>query len=676
MTVKFPNLFKQGKIGELDIKNRVVMPAMGTGMHGGDGEVVQQGIDYYTARARGGTGLIIVEIAAVHPTTKGMSYGIYDDSFIPGLQELAGAIKNNGARACIQLWHAGRQINSAQTGMEIVAPSSIPCPMCHEEPRELAVPEIKELVEAYGNAALRAQKAGFECVEVHGAHGYLIAQFLSPYSNNRNDDYGGTFENRLRFAAEVVQNIKKKCGENFPVIFRISGEEYVDGGLTIESSKRIARELVSHGVDCMHVSVGNYETIHWVVPPMDKDRGFNVWAAAAIKEVVNVPVIAVDRINNPRLAEEVLSRGKADFTAIGRGVLTDPEFANKARDGREKEIKKCIACNQGCVNRLLIEQRHTTCILNPACGREREFQLKPALRRKNIVVAGGGPAGMEAAQTAARRGHRVTLFDVNDRLGGRFRIASYPPKKEEIKEYCEYMEYMLPKAGVDVRYNTRVTPELIARENPDAVIVATGGKPVFPPLQGVERSGVVSAQEVLEQKTEVGGNVVIIGGGSTGLVTADHLAKRGRKVTVLEAGETIGEDEGPARKIFLMERLGKNGADIYTNAAVQAITDRGLEVSFSGSKTELEANSVIMAVGDKPVDELSERLRDMGVPTFVIGDARNVRKATEAIYEGVKLGLEIEKRLEPHLEPGNRIMFGTRIKDNPAIEFGVSPAAH
>lgn len=385
------------------------MPAMGTGMHGPEGEVTRQAIDYYATRAWGGTGMVTVEIAAIHPTTKGMSLSLYDEKFVPGMMELADAIRTNGARACIQLWHAGRQINSSQTGMEIVAPSPIPCPVCRETPRELTVPEIKELVEAYGDAALRAKSAGFDCVEIHGAHGYLVAQFMSPYSNKRNDEYGDTFYNRARFALELIDNIKQKCGKDYPVIYRMSGEEYVEGGLTIEMSKQIAPMLVSRGVDCLHVSVGNYETLHWVVPPMDKDRGFNVWAAAAVKETVDVPVIAVDRINNPELAEEILAKGKADFVAIGRGLLTDPEFANKAREGKAHEIRKCIACNQGCVDRLLVEGKHATYILNPACGREREFELKPTAVPKKIMVVGGGPGGMEAAYTAARRGHQVTL---------------------------------------------------------------------------------------------------------------------------------------------------------------------------------------------------------------------------------------------------------------------------
>ncbi|MTI85518.1 MAG: NADH:flavin oxidoreductase [Firmicutes bacterium] len=674
MDTRFQYLFTPGRIGSMEVKNRIIMPAMGTGMHGPEGEVIEQAIDYYATRARGGTGMVTVEIAAVHPTTKGMSFSLYDDRFIPGMIELADAIRMNGARACIQLWHAGRQINSALTGMEIVAPSSIPCPVCQEPPRELTVPEIKELVEAFGDAAVRAKTAGFDCVEIHGAHGYLVAQFMSPYSNKRSDEYGGTFNNRARFALEIIDNIKQKCGKDYPIVFRMSGEEYVEGGLTIEMSKQIAPMLVSRGVDCLHVSVGNYETLHWVVPPMDKDRGFNVWAAGAVKEVVDVPVIAVDRINNPDLAEEVLTKGRADFVAIGRGLLTDPEFAGKAREGREKEIKKCIACNQGCVDRLLVEGKHATCILNPACGRERQFELKPVVSPRKIMVIGGGPGGMEMAYTAARRGHRVSLYESDAQLGGAFLVGSYPPKKDEIKGYCEYMSYMLPKVGVHVRLSTRVTPEMVAGENPDAVVVATGSMPLIPRIPGVQRPGVVTAEEVLEQKVSVGHQIAVIGGGATGLETADFLAERGRRVMVLEMDDTVGKDEGPARKAFLMQRLGRYGVDILTNTPVDEISERGVVVSNAGGRREIDVDTVVLAVGSTPVEEMSERLRDMGFPVFVIGDAREPRRATEAIYEGVKLALDIEDRLTPG--PGLRrsIMFGTRI--SPGLEFGVSIPGH
>ncbi len=641
MTRAFPHLFSPGRIGNLEIRNRIIMPAMGTGMHGPEGEVTDQNVAYYETRAKGGTGLVTVEIAAVHPTTRGMSLSLYDDRYIPGMRRLSEAIKKHGARACIQIWHAGRQINSAQTGQQIVAPSPIPCPVCSEKPRELTTAEISELVDAYGEAARRAKEAGFDCIELHGAHGYLIAQFLSPYSNKRTDEYGGSLENRVRFAREVVKSVKDKCGADYPVLFRISGEEYVEGGLTIEETKKIARLLAEAGVDCLHISLGNYETLHLVVPPMDKERGFNVWAAEAIKQVVDIPVVAVDRINNPQLAEEILSSGKADFVAVGRGLLTDPEFANKAESGREMEIKKCIACNQGCVDRLLLEGKHATCILNPFCGREREFILKPASSPRKVVVVGGGPGGMEAALTAAKRGHRVTLFEKTDRLGGQFLIGSYAPKKDEIKGYCEYMTHMLTQSEVDVRLNTEATVDLIRQEAPDEVIVATGAEQLIPDIPGIDKPIVLGAFEVLTGVKRPGNRVAVIGGGSVGLETADLLAGQGHEVEVFETLENLAEDMGPARKRFLMDRLRENNVRIHTSSAVTSVTDQGVTFTHNGETKELNVDSVVLAAGTRPVDHLSTALRDAGFAVHTIGDAVKPRQATEAIYEGVKTALEL-----------------------------------
>lgn len=641
MATGFPHLFSPGKIGNLEIRNRIIMPAMGTGMHGPEGEATDQNVAYYETRAKGGTGLVIVEIAAVHPTTRGMSPALYEDRFIPGMRRIAEAIKKHGARACVQLWHAGRQINSAQTGQQIVAPSPIPCPLCREEPRELAAGEIAELAEAFGEAARRAKDAGFECVELHGAHGYLIAQFLSPFSNKRTDEYGGNPENRMRFAREVLKTVKKKCGADYPVLVRISGEEYVEGGLTIEDSKKIARALAADGADALHISVGNYATIHFVVPPMDKERGFNVWAADAIKRAVDIPVVAVDRINNPALAEEILAAGKADFIAVGRGLLTDPEFANKAQSGRAAEIKKCIACNQGCVDRLLLEGKHATCILNPFCGREREFVMRATSAPRRVAVIGGGPGGMEAALTASRRGHEVTLFEKTDRLGGQFRIGSHAPKKEELKEYCDYMTAMLEQSAVNVRLNTEATVDLIKREAPDEVIVATGAKPLRPDVPGADKPNVVDAFQVLTGAKRPGKQVAVVGGGAGGLETADFLATQGHRVRVLEVLEHVGLDMGPARKRFLLERLRANNVEIHTSAEMTAVTAKGVSFTRDGKTEEMKVDSVVLATGTEPIDPLSAPLRDAGFSVHTIGDAVEPRQATEAIYEGVKTALEL-----------------------------------
>lgn len=628
---EFRTLFSPARIGNLEIKNRLIMPAMGTGMQAEDGSVTDQLYHYHRVRAAGGTGMITVEIAGVHPTTKGSGLAIYDDRYIPGLKRLADVIHEGGAKACIQLWHAGRQLNSFITGMPIVAPSPIPCPLCQEEPKALSVEEIQELVEAYGDAARRAKEAGFDCIELHGAHGYLIAQFMSPYSNKRTDEYGGTLENRARFAFEIIDNVRKKVGPDFPILYRLSGEEKVEGGLTIEDTRKIAPMLVERGVNCIHVSVGVYESLRYTVPPMDCDRGFNAWAAEEVKKVVNVPVVAVGRINDPYLAEEILSQGKADFIGVGRSLLTDPDWPNKVQSGRYEEMRHCIACNQGCVDRLLLEQKHATCILNPACGREEEFVFEPVKEKKKVVVIGGGPAGMEAARIAKDRGCDVVLFEKADKLGGQWRLAGKPPRKDEIAGDVEWLIKNLYRSGVDVRLNTAGSIENVKAEKPDVIILATGAVPTKPSVEGVNNPNVFLATEVLEDPSKVGDKVVIVGGGPTGLETAEFLGEMGKKVTVVEMLEDVGQTIGPARKQFLFERLKEYGVELRPRTRLEKITGDGVEICCE-TNSFVPADSVVIATGIESNNELKDKLSSIA-KVEVIGDALEPRKVTHAFYE-------------------------------------------
>ena len=467
-------LFENAELGPLNLRNRIVMPPMATLFGNLDGTVSSRLLAYYARRALGGAGMIIVENTAIHPG--GVNYPgtleIHDPRFEAGLANLAQAIKSQGAAAAIQLFHPGRQIHPKYRGNYPIAPSPIPCPVMGGSPKELNLEEISGLVRCFVDGAVRAKKVGFEAIEIHAAHGYLAAQFLSPCANHRLDRYGGDPARRARFVVEIVQGIREKLGDSFPIILRISADEKVEGGLTIEQTREMI-PLLQEGVTALHISAGCYPSMEWVVQPFLQPRGCLVDLARATREVTDLPILTVGRINDPQLANSIIEEGAADFVSIGRALIADPDFPNKTKDGKFSQIRPCIGCNV-CIEAVGINQ--TRCAVNPQMGRDHE-SFAPAQNPKTVLVVGGGPAGMEAAIRAKALGHRVWLAEAGDALGGQMTPAGVPGSKAEIRRLLDYYRSAVLQSGISVRLQKRVDPETIKEFAPDHIILAVGADP-------------------------------------------------------------------------------------------------------------------------------------------------------------------------------------------------------
>ncbi len=632
-------LFDSITINGMTVRNRIVMPPMDTSYGSTDHEVTEQLIEYHRRRAQGGVGLIIVEYTSVDPGGRctATHLGIYNDHFIPGFKRLTEAVHKYGAKIALQIHHGGLKAKPEHSGGQIVAPSAIPDPYVGAVPRELTIPEIEELVEAFGQAARRTKAAGFDMVEIHGAHGYLINQFLSPWYNHRTDAYGGSFEKRLRFALEVIHRVREAVGPDFPVGIRVVGEETGGEGLTLQDTVRIAPRMVEAGVDVIHVSIGGIGAgPNLVVAPMAMDPGFNVYSAAAVKRVVDVPVITVGRINDPHLADQVLLNGNADMVAMGRAILADPDLPTKAAEGRFDEIRKCFACTDAC------SKWPIHCNNNPELGREAEWDLSPTEELKTVWVVGGGIAGLEAATLAARRGHRVTLFEKEEQLGGQIHPAAAPPHKGGLLNAMTSRMALLDKYGVEVRVGTAVTADMVREELPDVVILATGSRPLKPSIPGIDRPEVVQAKDVLVGKAFVGPRVAMLGGGMVGSEAAEYLADRRRDVTIIEMLDTIAGDMPTKARSFLIPRLKDLGVQMITGAKVEAITDHGVLVNIGGLQQMVDGfRSIVLALGSKPNDDLAEELKGVVKELYVVGDAKQVGRIVDATAQAADVALRI-----------------------------------
>ncbi len=647
-------LFSSINIGAMEVKNRIAMAPMATQFANPDSTVSQKLMDYHEARARGGVGLIILGVTSVdqffpYPIT----LGLWDDKFIPGFKELTQVIHSHGAKVVPQITHPGpSSLSPFLGGPQPVGPSVIKYPATGQICRELSLEEIGPIVEQFGEAARRAREAGFDGVELHAAHGYMLAGcFISPLRNRRTDEYGGSIDARLKFPLEVIKCIKDKAGSDFPIILRISGDELVHGGQDIRQTQYIAPILVEAGVDAFHISSGALYEMSWrIMPPTGTPLGLNTAFSEAVKKVVDVPVMVVGRINDPCFAEDVLERGQADMVVMGRGLLADPEFPLKAMEGRFDDIAPCTGCSLGCLARAA-QNEPLRCVINPAVGMEREMTMEPADKARKVMVIGAGPAGLEAARVAALRGHDVSLYEKAPKVGGQFELASVPPSKQELSKFIKYLYTQVRKTGVKLHLNIEVTPELVEQMKPEAVVVATGGEPITPDLPGIKGDNVISSHDVLSGKEPVPpGNTVVIGGGMVGLEVAEFLANPGdhpllgpNNVTVLEMLETVGMDLAADMRTLLMKSLRENGVRILTSATVKEVLEDGVVVSMKdGTKETLRGmDRIILAMGAKSVDVLSDKIKDKVAEVYVVGDAKQPRKALEAIAEGSAAGRKI-----------------------------------
>lgn len=631
------NLFTPMNIGSLTIKNRLVTPAMISNYCDPDGSITERFKAFYARKAEGGYGMLIVESFAISQQGYAFPMGprIDDDKFIPDLKDLTDRIHGYNAVCFLQLSHSGAQMSSKVSGMPIVSASRVPASAAAEIPRELTREEIKELISTHGDCALRAKKAGFDGVEVHVAHGYLLNEFVSPYANKRTDEYGGTLVNRLRIVKEIIADIRGKCGSNYPITVRINLLEGVDGGHSLADIRAMALLLEEYGASALNLSTGNHRFLRTIVSN-HHPHGWLAEYAASIKKVVNIPVIVAGRITDPVVAEGIIASGQADFVITGRAALADPDFPKKAQCGDFEGIRPCVGCMEGCYDNL--RAGPICCLVNPTLGYEYLHELKPAEVKKHVMVVGGGPAGLQAAIAAAQIGHKVDLFEKQNMLGGNYAVAAYPPAKGEITGYISWARNELNRLGVAVHLGAEATLETVKSVAPDTLIVTSGSRPSVPNIPGIHGENVKYAETVLTGGCTTGMKVVVAGGGMVGLETAMYLAEFGRDVTVLEYMSVLAPDMGATRP-DVMGVLNRYGVKLYTEAKITSFSDKGVTAEVNGSEQFFPCDTAVLALGYTPERSLADAAKDVVDKVIVAGDAVEARRALEAGREGFLAGI-------------------------------------
>ncbi|MGN1389855.1 MAG: FAD-dependent oxidoreductase [Bulleidia sp.] len=645
MSKLYPNLFSPATINHVTLKNRILKAPQSSGMNNMDGTVSERAIRYYADQAAGGAGAIIVEYAYVDDIGSKSAHchlGINTNEDIPGLAWLAEVIEENGAVPAIQIEHCGRQ--KFLGTQPIVSASAIPWPMLYQKyglqavPHELTIPEIHDIIHAFGDAALRAKIAGFKIVEIHGAHGYLLTNFFSPATNHRTDMYGGSLENRMRIYREIVQDVRSKVGRDYAVTIRLSGTDYEPDGFGIEDTIALAQQLEKDGIDAFHISGGDHHTMIHQVTPMSLSVCHNVWAAEEVRKHVSVPVIASGSITLPEYAEEIIASGKGDFVGLGRPLWADPEWPNKAAADHPEDIRPCIRCNEGCLERTFFQFKAVTCALNPQISREGELRIHKAEKRKKVAVIGAGTAGMEAARVAKLRGHDVTIFEEKERKGGLLNEAMAPEFKADIRPFEKYQETQIEKLNIPIIHKRAEAEDL---KEYDAVICATGSVPAVMDLPGMDSPIVMNALEAIDHPEKVGKKVVVIGGGLVGAETALDLSEKGHEVTVVELLPEIMTNVAATDKIAYTERIAKTDMKIMTGTSLAAVTDHSAIVKGTKGREDLEADTVIIAVGFRADHALYDELSREGKEAYLVGDAVKAGKIFDAIHTAYRAAVKI-----------------------------------
>lgn len=641
--MKFNSMFSPIQIGPMTVPNRFVVSPMCNNFANTDGSLSETSLAYYRERALGGFGLITLEATVVDRKAKGGARKacLFEDNTVESFKKVIDICHEAGSKVSVQLQHAGPEGNTKVTGFPLRAASAIHASCGRSTPISITTEEIYELIEMYGDAALRAKKAGADAVEVHCAHGYLINSFLSPRTNKRVDEFGGCFENRMRIVRLIIENIRKKAGDSLAILCRINGSDEIAGGLSVHDCATIAAYLEGCGVNGLNVSRSVHIRDEYMWAPTVIHGGFNADIVTEIKKAVNIPVIIVGRFTEPHYAELLVRQGRCDLVAFGRQSLADPQLPNKSKENKLDEIVPCIACLQGCVFNMY-SGKPITCLVNPFLGREKDA-LKPAEVKKKVMVVGGGVSGMYAAWIAAARGHEVKLFEATNTLGGQMRLAAYPPGKGDITNMVRSYITKCNQYGVEMILNTVVTPELIESESPDAVIIATGATPLVLPIDGIEDSGVIHAINLLDGKEACGKKVLVVGGGMVGSETAAFLGELEHDVTVIELRDEIAADVISEHRKFLMRDFKEYEIKSITGAKVSKFHKDGVSYQLAdGSEYRIGGfDSVVLAMGSRSYNPLSGKIENLVNETYVIGDAIRARRALDATTEAMEVAMSI-----------------------------------